>query len=193
MLVNECEVRRVREHLRLYRALFLHQPQKLTLDERQTLGDLLAGPLGGDLRVARAFLEGWFAIWKDDRGLRRSPANAAQHNQIWHNDPEAAKLVPLRRQRHHLEADHFARLSAFLVNDTWEATNNAAERGGRAFCHAQHPHLRLRSVQTIDAGLKIRAELQRERFRCPPPQRLHSCQRGRAATGPPSHSAYSQC
>jgi hypothetical protein len=60
-------------------------------------------------------------------------------------------------QLQHLDADHFTRLSAFLRDPTWESTNNAAERGGRAFRYGQHPHFRLRSATTIDADLKVRA------------------------------------
>jgi hypothetical protein len=97
--------------------------------------------------VARAFLEAWFAIWRDDLGRRRTPDEAERRYQCWQTDPEAAKLAPLRRQLQHLDADHFARLSAFLRNQAWESTNNAAERGGRAFRHGQHPHFRLHSVK----------------------------------------------
>jgi hypothetical protein len=173
------QVRRVREDLRLYRTLFLHKNENLTLDERMTLAELLASPVGSELRVARGFVEGWFAIWKDDHGQRRTPADAEQRYVLWQGDAEAAKLTPLRRQQQHLDADHFARLSAFLHNRAWEATNNAAERGGRAFRHGQHPHFRLRLATTIDADLKIRADLQRQRFCWPQPDRLHHCQRGR--------------
>jgi hypothetical protein len=179
------QVRRVREDLRLHRTLFLHQNENLTIDERHTLAELLAGPVGSELRAARGFLEAWFAIWKDDRGRRRTPADAEQHYKSWQADAEAANLAPLRRQQQHLDADHFARLSAFLRDPAWESTNNAAERGGRAFRHSQHPHFRLRSANTIDADLKIRAHLQRERFCSPPPVRLHHCQRGRHASDTP--------
>jgi hypothetical protein len=72
------EVRRVREDLRLHRTLFLHQTENLTLEECQTLDELLAGPVGSELRVARAFLERWFGIWKDDTGQRRTPGDAQQ-------------------------------------------------------------------------------------------------------------------
>jgi hypothetical protein len=174
------EVRRVREDLRLYRTLFLHRPEHLTGDEAQTLADLLAGPVGATLRVARTFLETWFAIWQDDDGQRRSPSDAEPRYQAWHDDAAATTLAPLRRQQQHLDADHFMRLSVFLHNPAWEATNNAAERGGRAFRHGQHPHFRLRSVQTIDADLKVRAWLQKQRVCSPPPRRLHHCQRGRS-------------
>ena len=114
----------------------------------------------------------WFAIWKDDSGQRRTPVDAEQHYELWQADTEAATLAPLRRQLQHLDVDHFRRLSAFLGDPTWEPTNNAAERGGRTFRHGQHPHFRLRSSTTIDADLKIRAQLQLQRFCSPPPTRL---------------------
>jgi hypothetical protein len=131
--------------------------------------------------VARAFLEAWFAIWRDDTGQRRTPAEAEQRYRTWHDDAMAAALAPLRKQQQHLDAEHFARLSVFLHNPEWEATNNAAERGGRAFRHGQHPHFRLRSIKAIDADLKVHACLRKDRTCSPPPQRLHHCQRGRAA------------
>ena len=173
------EVLRVREDLRLYRTLFLHQPENLTTEERQKLADLLTGPVGGELRVARTFLEEWFAIWQDDFGRRRSREQAERRYEIWRTDAEAAKVAPLRRQQQHLDLDHFIRLSAFLQNPAWEPTNNAAERGGRSFRHGQHPHFRLRLLRSIDADLKVRAYLKKQRFCIPPPTRLHYCQRGR--------------
>jgi hypothetical protein len=182
------QVRRVREDLRLHRTLFLHQNENLTLDERKTLAELLETPVGAELRVARGFLEAWFAIWKDDRGHRRLPADAQQRYLIWQTDAQAANFSPLCRQQRHLDANHFTRLSAFLHNPIWESTNNAAERGGHAFRHGRHPHFRLRSASAIDADLKIRAQLQRERFCFPPPQRLHHCQRGRSTSLPISTS-----
>ena len=173
------EVRRTREDLWLYRTLFLHRAENLTPEERQKLAGLLAGPVGGELRVARTFLEQWFAIWADDLGNRQTPQEAERRYQVWHADAEAAKIGPLRRQQQHLDADHFVRLSAFLRNPAWEPTNNAAERTGRVFRHGQHPHFRLRLVKSIEADLKVRAYLKKERFCSRPPTRLHHCQRGR--------------
>ena len=92
------EVRRAREDLRLYRTLFLHQPENLTTEERQKLADLLTGPVGGELRVARTFLEEWFAIRQDDFGRRRTREQAERRYEIWRTDAEAAKVAPLRRQ-----------------------------------------------------------------------------------------------
>jgi hypothetical protein len=176
------EVRRVREDLWGYRTLFLHQTEHLTSDEQHKLAELLACPVGHDLHVARTFLESWFAIWQDDLGQRRTPEEAEPRYRVWQTDAEASRLVPLRRQQQHLDDDHFVRLSAYLQNPAWEPTNNAAERGGRAFRHGQHPHFRLRLVRSIEADLKMRAHLKKERFCSPPPTRLHYCQRGRHAT-----------
>jgi Transposase len=173
------EVRRVREDLWLYRTLFLHQTENLTTEERHKLAESLACPVGRELRVARTFLETWFAIWQDDSGQKRTPDEAEQRYRAWQADAEASTLAPLRRQQQHLDNDHFVRLSAFLRHPLWESTNNAAERGGRAFRHGQHPHFRLRLVRSIEADLKVRACLKKERFCSPPPTRLHRCQRGR--------------
>jgi hypothetical protein len=120
--------------------------------------------------------------------MRRNQANVltqyeaeldqlATYSEIW--AAEASTLAPLRRQQQHLDVDHFVRLSAFLQNPVWKRTNNAAERGGRAFRHGQHPHFRLRLVRSIEADLKVRACLKKEHFCSPPPTRLHRCQRGR--------------
>jgi transposase-like protein len=176
------EIRHVREDLWGYRTLFLHRTENLTTEERQKLAELLACPVGHDLRVARTFLETWFAIWQDDLGQRRAPDEAERRYRAWQTDADASRLAPLRRQQQHLDDDHFVRLSAYLQNPTWEPTNNAAERGGRAFRHGQHPHFRLRLVKSIEADLKVRAFLKKERFCQPPPGRLHYCQRGRHVT-----------
>jgi hypothetical protein len=176
------EVRRLREDLRLNRTLFLHQTENLTTQEHAKLAEMLAGPVGPELRVARTFLEAWFAIWKDDLGRTRTQDEAERRYQLWRTDAEAEKVASLRRQQQHLDVAHFLRLSAFLRNPAWESTNNAAERGGRAFRHGQHPHFRLRLLRSIDADLKLRAVLKKERFCSPPPTRLHQCQRGRRAS-----------
>ena len=166
----------------LYRTLFLHRADNLTTQEQDKLNDLLASPVGRDLRVARTFLEAWFAIWQDGFGQRRTREQAERCYEIWQTDAEAAKVAPLRRQQQHLDQDHFIRLSAFLHDPTWEPTNNAAERGGSSFRHGQHPHFRLRLVRSIEADLKVRAYLKKERFCLPPLRRLHYCQRGRRIT-----------
>jgi hypothetical protein len=62
------QVRRAREDLWTQRTLFLHRDENLTAEEQQQLAGLLAGPVGLELRVARTFLQEWFAIWEDDLG-----------------------------------------------------------------------------------------------------------------------------
>jgi hypothetical protein len=138
------EVRSVREDLRLYRTLFLHQPENLTTEERQKLADLSTGPVGAELRAARTFLEEWFAIWQDELGNRRTSHDAERQYLVWQTDAEAAKVAPLRRQQQHLDLDHFIRLSAFLRDPTWEPTNNAAERVGA--------HSVMASARTFGSG-----------------------------------------
>src|SRR5262249_6392511 len=156
--------------------------ENLTVDEQHALDGLLTGPVGSQLRVARAFLE---EIWEDDQRNRRTPKEAERRDQIWQTEPAAANVMPLRRQQQHLDMDHFRRLSALRPNPSWEPTNNAAQRSGRAFRHGQHPHFRLRLVASIETDLKIRAFLKKERFCSPPPARLHRCQRGRRKTRAP--------
>jgi hypothetical protein len=176
-----AEIRRVREDLWLDRTLFLHRAENLTAEEQQKLAGLLDGRIGSELRVARTFLEEWFAIWEDELGQRRTPSEAERRYQIWRTDTEAAKIAPLRTQQQHLDLDHFRRLSAFLQNRVWESTNNAAKRGGRSFLYGHHPHFRL-PRQVHRGRLKVRACLKRERFCRPPPRRQHYCQRGRRAS-----------
>jgi len=79
-------------------------------------------------------------------------------------------LAPLRKQQH-LDADNFVRLSACLHNLIWEPTNDTTERGGRTFCHAQHPHVRLRALKIVDADLKVQAYRQKEHACAPAPRR----------------------
>jgi transposase len=174
------QVRRVREALRQHRTLLLRRPDHLSAEEHQIVTELLRSPAGASLRVARTFLEAWFAIWYDEAGQRRAPADAEDRYRAWHDDAEAAALTPLRRQQQYLDADHFNRLSVFLHNSAWEPTNNAAERAGRGFRHRQHPHFRLRTLAAINADLKVHACLRKQRICSPPPLRLHACQRGRS-------------
>jgi hypothetical protein len=78
------EVRRVRDDLWGYRTLFLHQTKDLTTDEQHTLAELLACTVGHALRVARTFLETWFAIWQNDLGQRRTPDEAERRSRVAH-------------------------------------------------------------------------------------------------------------
>ncbi len=111
--------------------------------------------------------------------MRRWHASHSQPNKRLKRPGTLGVQKQIEERYGDLDEDHFVRLSAFLTNPKWESTNNAAERGGRAFRHGQHPHFRLRLVRSIEADLEVRAYLQKERFCSPRPRRLHRCQRGR--------------
>lgn len=68
-----------------------------------------------------------------------------------------AHHAPLRRAQERLDADQFARLSVYLGNAAWEATNNGAERAGHAFRHTQAPHFQLRTAEATAATLTVQA------------------------------------
>ena len=69
----------------------------------------------------------------------------------------------------------FKQMSQFLRQPAWEATNNGAERAGRAFA----PHFNLRSQEAIAGALTVTACLRKEAATRPVAQPLHCCQRGR--------------
>ena len=60
-----------------------------------------------------------------------------------------------------MDAEQFDRLSAFLDHPGWEATNNGAERMGRAFRHTQAPHFTLRTPEATDGALTVQAVLRK--------------------------------
>ena len=57
------------------------------------------------------------------------------------NDPRYRSLKHLGRLQARLDEEHFSKISRFLEQDRWEATNNGAERMGRAFRHLQKPRV----------------------------------------------------
>jgi hypothetical protein len=73
----------------------------------------------------------------------------------------------------------FTRLSQFLRHPHWKATNNGAERTGRAFRHGQAPHFRLRTDTAIDGALRVVAIQAKERTVAPPAAPSRLCPRGR--------------
>jgi hypothetical protein len=126
------------------------------------VGRVLAGPLGGRLRLARAFLLDWYAIWRDEQGRRRGRDDAGTRHQRWHEDPAYRHALPLARVQRQLDRTHFDRLSHFLREPTWEATNNGAERTARLFRHRQAPHFALRTRAAIDDAVKVGAFLRKD-------------------------------
>lgn len=179
------ELRQVRTALKQGRPLLLRRPDHLSPEEQTQLTALLTSPIGADLRLARSFLEGWYAIWRDAEGQRRSPTEAQAYYQQWHANAAYMGLAPLRRAQESVDAARFARLSPFLREPGWEATSNGAERMGRAFRHGQGPHYNLRSTTSIDDTLKVRACLRKQQRTGVNTVVANRCPRGRRRPATP--------
>ena len=148
------QVRQVREALHEHRFLLLRRPDHLDPDQQGQVAALLASPLT-ELSTAHTFLRDWYALWKDEQGQRRTVAEARTRYETWRNNLTYLALPPLRRVLARMSDAHFERLSAFLQQPHWEATNNGAERGARAFRHRQAPHFNLRSEESISGALAV--------------------------------------
>jgi transposase-like protein len=173
------EVRQARQSLADARYLFLRRPDHLAPDEQVQIERLLAGPVGDRLGVARAFLLDWYAIWWDEQGRRRDRTDAGVRYRRWQEDARYRVVLPLARVQRQLDPTHFDRLSPFLREPTWEATNNGAERTARLFRHRQAPHFTLRTETAIEGALKMGACLHREEVIGQVRPAARRCQRGR--------------
>jgi transposase-like protein len=85
----------------------------------------------------------------------------------------------LLRHPANLTPAQFEQLSHFLHQPHWEATNNGAERAGRAFRHRQAPHFNLPKKEVIENSINVAASLRKKAALQPPSQPFHTCQRGR--------------
>ena len=173
------EVRHVREALQKHRFLLMRRPDHLNGEEQAQIDELLASPIGDELRVIRNFVVGWFQLLYNEHGQRRTVDDARSSFIAWQTNPSYASNPQLQRIVEAMTIEKFAQLSHFLCNPGWEATNNGAERTARTFRHRQAAHFNLRSVDAIDAAVGIAAHLQHEMRRQPQPQPFHTCQRGR--------------
>jgi hypothetical protein len=174
-----AEVRQAGADLAACRFLLLRRPEHLTAAEQARLAALLARPPIAPLRVARAFLLDWFAIWRADGGRRRRLDDARERWGQWRANPAYRQVAPLRRVQQHVDEARFTKLSQFLRQPAWEATNNGAERRGRAFRHQQAPHFTLRATPAIDGALKASAILQQEQVVGTARPAAGRCRRGR--------------
>jgi len=155
------QVRQITDDLSTHRFLFARRPDHLSDDDQACLHALLTSPIGDELRPVRAFMEDWYAIWHTEEGATRTRADAWACYQAWRDNPAYAAYPPLRRVQTHVDAEQFGKLSAFLDHPGWEATNNGAERMGRAFRHAQAPHFTLRTPEATDGALTVQAVLRK--------------------------------
>jgi len=159
------DVRQVREGLQEHRYLLLRRPKHLTTEQQVQIDTLLTSPVGPQLRVVRRFLLEWYLLWRDADGHRRRLDEARIRFAAWSSDSTYAAVAPLRRVQERMTAQ-FERLSQFLRDPRWEATNNGAERAGRAFRHRQAPHFNLRRPMSMEGAMVVMA-----------------CQRKASATG----------
>lgn len=173
------EVQQVREMLKEHRFLLLRRPEHLNAAEQALVSDLLKSPAGSDLRVARAFLVDWYRLWTDENHDRRALAEAQACFEAWRTDTAYAAIPALKRVQSRLTPARFERMSQFLRQPDWEATNNGAERAGRAFRHRQASHFSLRTASSIERSIVVSACLRKRTLAEPSSQRLHTCQRGR--------------
>jgi hypothetical protein len=155
------QVRKVRRLLWERRYAMLRRPDHLTAEHRQDLRYLLESPVGEQVGLMREFLEEWYALFHDERRKRRSIQQAKERYERLRGGGRYRALKPLARLQARLCEEHFEKISSFLRRPQWEATNNAAERGARAFRHLQAPHYNLRRTQSIDDAIKAGAWLSR--------------------------------
>ena len=173
------QVQQVREALQQHRFLLLRRPEHLTDEEQGHLTALLTSPVGATLQVGRDCLIDWYRLWRDEQGQRRTPTEAKSRYAIWQTNPTYGAVPALHKIQQQVTPAKFEQLSHFLQQPEWEATNNGAERTGRAFRHRQAPHFNLRSQTVIDRALTVAACLHKEAVIAPAAQGFHHCQRGR--------------
>jgi hypothetical protein len=173
------EVRQTREQVTASQWLLLRRPDHLNAQEQAQVEGVLASPVGGHLQVARAFLVDWYGLWRDEHGQRQSLDAAQTRYQHWQTNPAYQAVVPLQKSLAAVDGPHFAQLSQFLKHPTWEATNNGAERAGRAFRHLQGPHFNLRTPTSIEHALAARAHIAKDTIMLQASASPSRCGRGR--------------
>ena len=176
---NWEEVRQVREALREHRFLFMRRPENLGAEDQQQISSLLVSPAGAELAVARDFLVDWYRLWTKEDGQRRSLAEARTRYESWRTRTDYGAVPQLQRIQERMTEAKFERLSQFLRHPEWEATNNGAERAGRAFRHRQAPHFNLRSKEAIEGALVVAACKKKETATQAPIWGANRCLRGR--------------
>jgi hypothetical protein len=121
----------------------------------------------------------WYQLWTNDSNQRRALAEAKALYEAWRTNPAYQAVSQLQRAQERMTATKFDRLSQFLRHPDWEATNNGAERAGRAFRHRQASHFNLRKKESIESSINVIACLRKAASVQPPLGPYHTCQRGR--------------
>lgn len=173
------EVRHVRGMLQKDRFLLMRRPDHLNADEQQQIDELLASPIGAELKIVRDFLVGWFALWRDADGQRRTFEDAMARFEAWRTSPGFDAVPQLQRVLNIMTIEKFGQLSQYLRHQDWEATNNGVERTGRAFRHRQAAHFCLRTPAAIQTSINAAAMFQYKAKTQPSVPPFHTCQRGR--------------
>jgi hypothetical protein len=169
----------VRELLHTKRFAMLRRPERRTADDEADLDAVFVSPVGACVGVVRRFLDSWYTLWRDERGQRRTLAEAWARYAAWRGDPAYAVWPPLQRCLRRLDEAQFTRLSQFLRHPQWESTNDGAERAGRGFRHGQAPHFYFRTAATIEDAIVAYAFAQRTAQTAEPYQRAQRSTRGR--------------
>jgi hypothetical protein len=116
---------------------------------------------------------------EETREIAARVAEAQDRYERWRTDPSYQALTPLRKVQELRTPPRLARLSQFWRHPHGEATNNGAERAGRAFRHGQTPHFRLRTEVAIKGPLRVVINQAKERATAPPTPLVRLCPRGR--------------
>jgi len=177
--VSWDEVRAFSQTLLADRFTLVTRPEHLTREQRNKLDVMLQHPAAEKLSVARRFVIEWYEVFRDEKGNRRSPEEALARYQAWEAKAEYQALLPLRRVQVRIDGARFKQLSCFLQHPHWEATNNGAERAGRAFRHLQAPHFQWRSTEAIEGIITATALSQMADQEAQPAPRAGYCTRGR--------------
>lgn len=68
----------------------MRRPDHLNAEERAQIDELLASPVGGELRVIRSFVVEWFQLLHDEHGQRRTIDAARSCFVVWQTNPSYA-------------------------------------------------------------------------------------------------------
>ena len=90
------EVRRFAQTLTAQRYLLVRRQEHLRAEEKEKLGSLLGQTSAAKLRTARDFLLEWYALFRDERGRKRSLQEAWDRYRQWQAKGSYRELGPLR-------------------------------------------------------------------------------------------------